>query len=62
MRRSRASVRAASGHPTWVECSPAPGPRDAERRVRIQGYRGSSAFFLSAGWLYEEVRVDDNMA
>ena len=30
--------------------------------ARIQGYRGSSAFFLSAGWLYEEVWVDDNMA
>jgi peptide/nickel transport system substrate-binding protein len=29
---------------------------------RIQGYQGSSAFGLSAGLLYEEVWVDDNMA
>ena len=29
--------------------------------ARIQGYHGSSAFFLGAGWLYEEVWVDDNM-
>ena len=30
--------------------------------ARIQGYHGSSAFFLGAGWPYEEVWVDDNMA
>jgi peptide/nickel transport system substrate-binding protein len=27
---------------------------------RIQGFQGSSAFFLGAGWPYEEVWVDDN--
>ena len=31
-------------------------------RTRIQGYRGSPAFSLSAGWMYEEIWVDDNMA
>ena len=30
--------------------------------ARIQGYHGSSALFRGAGWPYEEVRVDDNMA
>jgi peptide/nickel transport system substrate-binding protein len=31
-------------------------------RSRIQGYQGSSAFAFGAGWPYEEVWVDDNMA
>ncbi|MCP4194790.1 MAG: ABC transporter substrate-binding protein [Planctomycetaceae bacterium] len=31
-------------------------------RKRIQGYRGSPAFDLGAGWMYEEIWVDDNKA
>jgi len=31
-------------------------------RSRIQGFRGSPAFHLGAGWMYEEIWVDDSMA
>jgi peptide/nickel transport system substrate-binding protein len=31
-------------------------------RKRIQGYRGSPAFDLGAGWMYEEIWVDHNKA